>query len=185
MLGRVRNVICTADDMGDPVEHVFERGHEVVGRPAVRADDHDVLELLVRVFDPSENQIVPGSDPLVGHAEADRAFVLVGLFLGDEPLCDLLGFLDPIELEGHVCIPVEAEPPKRLLDLVRCCSDFSARVGVLDPQSKLAFLVAGEKPVEKRRVHAADVEEAGRTRRKADSDGHVSSVLPCPQGSRR
>ena len=54
---------------------------EVVGRPAVGADDHEVGELLVRELDPAAHGVVPADDALVGHAEADRALVLVGLAL--------------------------------------------------------------------------------------------------------
>src|SRR5947207_1573651 len=81
-------------------------------------------------------------------------------------LRDFLGFLHPVELEGHVTIPVEAEPAERILDLAGRLGDLPARVGVLDSEPKLAALVAREEPVEERSPDAADVEVAGRTRRK-------------------
>src|SRR5512132_16501 len=174
-------MVLAADNVRAPVAHVFEGRDEVVGRTPVRADEHDVFELLIRVLDPTENQVVPGGRALVGHAEADRALVLVGLLLRNEPVPHLLRLGHPVELEGHIAVRVEAEPTQRLLDLVGRRLDFPARVGVLDTQQELAAFVTGEEPVEERRVDAADVQEAGRTRRKADSDGHASSVLRCPQ----
>ena len=182
LLRRVGNVVLATDHVRNPVEHVLERRDEVVGRPAVRADENDVLELLVRVFDRAENQVVPGRGALVGHAKADRAVVLVGLLVRDELVRDFLRVGHPVELERHLTVPLETEPAQRLLDLLRCCLDFPARVRVFDPQQELAAFVAGEQPVEERGVDAADVQEAGRTRRKADSDGHGSSVLRCPGG---
>src|SRR5205823_2379022 len=96
---------------------------------------------------------------------------------------DLLRPDHPLELERHLAVPVETEPAQRLLDLVGRLRHLAARVRVLDPEQKLAALMAREQPVEKRRVDAADVQEAGRTRREADSGGHLRSVLPCPRGS--
>ena len=70
-----------AQDMGDPVEPVLDRRCEVVGRPSIRADRDQVLELLVRVLDPAADEVVPRGHALVGHADADRALVLVCLAL--------------------------------------------------------------------------------------------------------
>ena len=173
LLGRVRDVVATADDMRDRVEPVLDRRREVVRRPAVRAEDDDVLERLVLVLDAVEDQVVPGRDALVGHAEADRTVVLVRLALLDEPPRLRLAALEPVELERDRTVQVEAEPAQRLLDLLRGKSDLTTRVRVLDPQVELATLVAREQPVEERRVHVADVQEAGRARGHADADAHA------------
>ena len=67
--------------------------------------------------------------------------------------------LHPVELECDLAVPVEAEPAERLLDLLCRLGHLAAGVGVLDPQPELASLVAGEQPVEERRVDVPDVEE--------------------------
>ena len=51
LLRRVRDVIVAAQDVRDPVQPVFDRRGEVVGRPSVGAEDDEVLDLLVRVLD--------------------------------------------------------------------------------------------------------------------------------------
>ena len=71
--------------MRDPVERVLDRRGEVVRRPPVRAQDHDVLDRLVRHLDAAEDDVVPGGRALVRHAEPDRALVLVGLALVEQP----------------------------------------------------------------------------------------------------
>ena len=75
---------------------------------------------------------------LVGHPHADRALVLVCLALVDQSLRLGPAVLHPVELEGDLPVPVEAEPAKRLLDLLGRFGDLAARVGVLDPQPELA-----------------------------------------------
>src|SRR3954453_5248571 len=81
LLRRVRDVVLTTDDVSDPVPHVFHRRGEVVRRTAVRANEDDVLQLIVRELDAAADGVVPGGDTLVRHAEADRALVLAGLSL--------------------------------------------------------------------------------------------------------
>src|SRR5205823_997161 len=83
-------------------------------------------------------------DALVRHAKTRRSLVLVGLLLGDELLCDLLRPNHPVELERHLAVPVETEPAERLLDLVGRLRHLAARVRVLDPEQKLAALMARE-----------------------------------------
>ena len=95
-------------------------------------------------------------DTLVGHAEADRALVLVRLALGEQAPRLLLAALEPVELERDRAVPVEAEPAQRLLDLLRRLGDLAGRVRVLDPQPELAAVVTGKKPVEERRAHVPD-----------------------------
>ena len=172
-------MVLGADHVGDPVEHVLEGRDEVVGRPAVRADEHEVLELLVRVLDPAEDDVLPDGDALVGHPEADRALVLVGLAFGDELPSHLLRSFHPVELEGDLAVEVEPEPAERLLDLAYRLGDLAACVGVLDPQVELAALVPREQPVEQRGACTAHVQVAGRARREADANGHTVRLLAC------
>ena len=140
---------------------------------------HEVLDLLVRVLDAAADQVVPGGDPLVGHAHADRALVLVRLALLDQALGLLAAALHAVELERDLAVPVHAEPAERLLDLLGRLGDLPARVRVLDPQPELAAFVAREEPVEERRVDVPDVEEAGRARGEADDWGHGDIVGAC------
>ena len=122
---------------------------------------HDVLELVVRILDSAADDVVPGGDALVRHAEADRTFVLVRLPRGDELVGNAAAVVHPVELERERAVPVDPEPAERLLDLVDRLGDLAARVGVLDPEPDLAALMPGEEPVEEDRADAADVEEAG------------------------
>ena len=64
------------------------------------------------------HDVVPGRDAVVGHAEADRALVLVGLPFGDELVRDAPAVVEPVELKGDRAVPVEPEPAQRILDLV-------------------------------------------------------------------
>ncbi len=170
--GRVRHVVIAPDHVCDPVGDVVDRAGEVVGRAPVGADDHRVGEVLVRELDPAAHRVVPGDRPLVRHPEADRALVEVCLALGDQPLAEYARIVHPVELEADRTVPVDAEPAQRLLDLLDRLLDLAARVRVLDPQQAFAPLLAREEPVEEEGPHASDVQESGRARRHADSDGH-------------
>ena len=164
-------MIVAADHVRNAVEPVFERGSEVVRRSAVRANEHDVFELLVRELDPALDRVVPAGHALVGHPDPDRALVLVGLSLVHEAQRLCCGPLHAIELEGRRSIPVDAEPGKRALDLRDGLSHLAARVRVLDPQQARAGSPACEQPVEEERSHAADVEKPGRARSHANANG--------------
>ena len=155
-----------------PIVHVLDGRCEVVGRPAVGAHDHEVLELLARELDAAADGVVPGRHALVRHPEADRAVVLVRLARLDEPGGQLAAPLHRVELEGDGPVPVDADPFERSLDLLGRLGHLAARVGVLDPQQALAAATAGEEPVEEKRVDATDVEEPGRARCHADTDAH-------------
>src|SRR4029077_4236330 len=132
-----------------------------------------------------------GGDTLVRHAEADRALVLIGLALVDEPACDLGAVIEAVELKRDVPVPVEPEPAKRPLDLLRRLVDLAARIRVLDAKTELAAIVTGEEPVEERGPDVPDVQEAGWARGHADADGHAVRLLRCclepivREGSRR
>ena len=170
---RVRDVVVAADHVRDPVEHVLDRRGEVVGRASVGADDHEVGEVLVLELDPPADGVVPADDALVGHPEADRSLVEVGLAFLDEPLRVGAHLVHPVELEGDRAVPVDPEPPERLLDLLGGLGDLAARVGVLDPQAALAALLARVEPVEEERPDTADMQEAGRARGHADANAHA------------
>ena len=176
LLRRVRDVVLAADDVRDPVPDVLHRRGEVVGRPAVGADEHEVLDRLVRDLDAVADDVVPARRPLVRHPEPDRALVLVRLAVGHELVGDAPAVVHPVELEGVRPVPVEAEPAERVLDLVDRLRDLARGVGVLDPQPELPALVAREEPVEERGADVADVEEPGRAGSHADADGHGGSV---------
>jgi hypothetical protein len=165
-------VVVAANHVRDPVQPVLDRRGEVVGRAAVRANEHEIFELLVRELDAPLHRVVPAGRALVRHPEPDRSVVLVRLPLVDEAPRLLLAPLEAVELEGHVTVPVDPEPGERARDLLHRLGHLAVRVGVLDPEQALTAAPAREEPVEEERADAADVEEAGRARGHADSDGH-------------
>ena len=177
LLRSVRDVVLAADHMRDLVEHVVDRRGEVVGRAAVGAQDHEVVEVLVLHLDPAADDVVPAGRALVGHAEADRALVLVRLALVDELPAEALRVLHPVELEADRSVPVDPEPGERALDLLGRLGHLAARVRVLDPQEGLAALRSGEQPVEEERADAPDVEQAGGARSHADADGRSHGTI--------
>ena len=174
LLRRVRDVVVAADHMRDSIEPVVEGRSEVVRRAAVRAEQNEILELLVRELDAVLDRVVPAGRAFVGYADADRALVLVGRSLGDEPRRLLLGALEAVELERRLLVPVDAEPAKRTLDLGNRLGDLPARVGVLDPQQALAPAPTREEPVEEEGAHSPDVEKARGGRCHANADAHAA-----------
>src|SRR5206468_664062 len=138
---------------------------------------HEVVELVVLDLDPALDRVVPGRRAIVGHAEADRALVLVGGALGDETPSLVLAAFEPVELEGDGTVPVDAEPCERALDLLDRLGDLPARVSVLDPQPALAAAASREEPVEEEGAHAADVEEPGRARSHTHSHRHEAGIV--------
>ena len=176
LLRRVGDVVVAPDDVRDAVQPVLDGRGEVVGRPTIRANGDEVVELYVRVLDPPADEILPAGDAVVGHADADGALVLVGRVLGDEALRLLLAALHAVELKRDVVVPVQAEPAERLEDLLGGLGDLAARVRVLDPEVERAALVAREEPVEQRRPNTPDVQQAGGARGEADSDRHLGRL---------
>ena len=110
LAGRVRDVILRADHVGDAVEDVVDRADEVVGRPAVGADDHEVGQELVPELDLAADGVNPGDRSLLRLAEADRSFVLVRSPFVDELLRELARALCRVELERDRPVPVDADP---------------------------------------------------------------------------
>ena len=179
LLRRVGNVVFAADHVRDARLGIVEGGSEVVRRATVGAQEHEILELLVREFDPPLDRVLPDGRSLVGHAEAHGPIVLVRASVGHQPAGGLRVARERVELELHVAVPVEPEPPQRALDLLDGLRHLAARVGVLDPEQELALLVSRKEPVEERSANTSDVEEAGRAGCKPDADGHAVIVVPC------
>ena len=174
LLRRVRDVIVAADHVRDPVEPVLERRGVVVSRPTVRAHKDEILELGVRELDPTLDCVLPARHPVVRHSDADRALVLVGRALRDEPRCLLPRTLHSVELECRRAVPVDAKPEERALDLGHGLLELAARVGVLDPEEALPAAPPCEEPVEEKGADTSDVEKARRRRSHADSRRHAS-----------
>ena len=122
------------------------------------------------------------------HLELDRAFVLVGQAVGEQGLDPPLviwpcaGFGNkgrnrPCTARWRRCVsgPSSQSSPSQRRPLridVHRLLRVARRVGVLDAQDERAAGVPGVQPVEQRRAGAADVEEAGRTRRKTNTRFH-------------
>src|SRR5204863_5675815 len=64
-------------------------------------------------------------------------------------------------------VPGEGEPAEAVEDRRQRGLDVALLIGVVDAQHVLAAVAACEEPVEQRRAHPADVEEAGRAGREA------------------
>src|SRR4029450_11163758 len=105
-----------------------------------RANEHDVLQPVVRELDATADRVLPARDAVVGHAEADRALVLVRLVLGHELGGELAAAVHRVELERDGPVPFDAEPEQRPLDLLGRLLDLAAGVGVLAPQPALSAL---------------------------------------------
>src|SRR5271165_7130902 len=67
-------------------------------------------------------------------------------------------------------VPVETEPAKTLEDRLQSLGDVALLVGVVDTKDKLAAVLAGEQPVEKRRADTTNVQVARRARSKTRTD---------------
>ena len=120
----------------------------------------------------SSKRVCPG-----GHLEADGARVVVRLALAHQGLRVLAIELGPLRLEVRRVrpadvrpfVPVEPEPAQAVDDAGDHLPRRPLGVGVLDAQHERAAMPPREQPVEERRARAADVEVAGRGRRKADA----------------
>ena len=146
-----------------------------VGRPS-DADEHDVLELLVRRLDAAEHEVVlRRSSPrrACGSGSRPRPRTRGPTSTSRRASSWQRSIRSSWKLSA---VPVEPEPRERALDLLGRPLDLAAHVGVLDPQQALAALLAREQPVEQERARGADVEEAGRRRRHANPDGHRAIV---------
>src|SRR3974390_1724423 len=82
------------------------------------------------------------------------------------------------ELEYDLAVPGQSEPGEAVDDGGDGCGSRALAVGVLDSQQHLAAAVACIEPVEQRRSGSADMEEAGRGRRKTGNDG-LTHRRPC------
>ena len=82
VLGRVGEVVLTADDVADLHGRVVDDDGEVVQRRAVRPDDDEIAAEVGHVdLDPSAHDVVEGDDALTDAEAQDRAPAL-GLALG-------------------------------------------------------------------------------------------------------
>ena len=130
-----------------------------------------------------------GLSDLVGETHGERGQPCAGqLRLGEDQLRLTLSAVDGIDrlLDLHevltlVCskavqtephLPLDPEPAKRPLDLLRRLGHLAGGVGVLDAEQALAAAPAREEPVEEERPDAADMKEPRRRGRHADANAH-------------
>ena len=79
MLGRVREVVLAADDVGDRHRRVVDDDREVVERRAVAADDDEVAAEVRDIdLDVTADDVVEGDDALAD-PEPQRAATALGL----------------------------------------------------------------------------------------------------------
>ena len=110
---------------------------------------------------------------LLGRAEAGVGAALVPELLGGLAVeVEALGLLVGAEVAADLgaLVPVEAEPTHGAQDDLRVLLGGAGGVGVVDAQDEDAVVRAGKSPVVDGRAGAADVELAGRGRRKTDAD---------------
>ena len=97
---------------------------------------------------------------------------MVGLALA-EPLLDHFAVTRiALGLVEGPFVRVEAEPFHAVQDRLDRFGRGALAVGVLDAQDERAAVAARVQPAEKRRAHAADVQEAGRAGGESGADGH-------------
>ena len=71
LAGGVVHMVVPPDDMGDVHERVIHHGAEVISRPAVAAQDDQIVQLFVVEFDRSFDQVAKDGDALLRGLEAD------------------------------------------------------------------------------------------------------------------
>ncbi len=118
----------------------------------------------------------PGDDVLAGAVAVVSAPLLVELLRRG---C-VLGQVGRLEVRSLVLAGVDAEPGESADDAIDPLGLVARRVGVLDPQHHRAAGLQRQCPVEQDRPRAADMEHAGRRRRKAQPDVRI----PASHGSR-
>jgi hypothetical protein len=69
-------------------------------------------------------------------------------------------------------IPIEPEPAESVQNWGEGRFDVPLLIGIVDPQQELPAVLAGEKPIEQRRPHAADVKIAGGAGSESRADSH-------------
>ena len=204
LLGRVRQVVVAADDLGDPHVGVVDRDREVVDRGAVGARDHEVVLEAILERDRAANHIVDHGLPLVGGAEANRrplpgprlaavsGATVVGLpgahllggrrvgigASGVDQLGDSLAMgIGSLGLAQRPLVPVELEPAQRVEDLLDVLGGRALAVGVLDPQHQRSAGPARREPVIECGPRPADVQGPGGRRCESDSRGGAHQLL--------
>src|SRR5262249_46503867 len=76
--------------------------------------------------------------------------------------------VEPLALQVRAFVPVETEPPERVLDADDPLRARPRHVGVFDAEHEHAVVTTGIEPVEQRCASAADVERARRRGREPD-----------------
>ena len=188
LLGRVREVILAAHDVGDGGVEVVDRDGEVVEDGQVRSGDHRVVEMDVGERRVAADEVVHDGRAIVGHAQAHRALGfdhaakpavgamlgLVGVDLGlrgraavrvalvEELRQNLLMAIGARHLADRALVVVDLQPAQRVEDLLDVLGGGALAVGIFDPQDERPAVVPREQPVVQRRARAADVQRAGR-----------------------
>ena len=183
-------MILAADDARDVHLDVVHNVDEMKHRLTVGAHDHEIRIGLLAVgefADDVAGHHVGDCHWLAGHAELDRALVLVRQILVEQFLNSALVNLAALRLKirpaitlallhgvaGHrPLIPVEPEPAQAVEDHIDRLAGVTGVVGILYAQHESAAGVSRIKPVEQRRAGAANVKIAGGAGSKSNSNTH-------------
>ena len=181
VLGRVRNVIVTADDVRDPHVDVIDHDRQVIERMAIGSDDDEVFKVGAVELDPPMHDVVE-SDDAVGHLEADRALIVIRAARIDQ---SLRGGPMPVVAGGlkvwrvgsarvGTFVPRQPEPPEALKDPRHHVGGRALDIGVFDAQHERPAVAPGVQPVEERRPGAADVQKTCGGWSKANARDHTA-----------
>ena len=101
-----------------------------------------------------------------------RAITVISLALAEEPADDFGVSIEAPGLVERSLVVIEAQPLHAVEDHLHGFLRRTLSVGVLDAQDEHAAVAPRVQPAEKRRAHAADVQQAGGARGKAGAHGH-------------
>ena len=191
-------MIFAANDVRDAHLDVVHDVDEMEHRLAVGAHDDETRIGLLAIgefADDVAGDHVGDRHRLAGHAELDRALVLVRQILVEQFLNSALVNLAALRLKIRAAIalallhgaarhrpfvPVKAEPAQAVEDHIDRLAAVAGVVGVLHAQHKRAAGVPGIKPVEQRRASAANVKIARRAGSKSNSNSHKKPARTLP-----
>src|ERR1700726_4227638 len=180
VLGRVRQMIFTADDVRDFHLHVVDHIDEMKNPRSIGATHSQVrVRSGIRQvkIDFAANDII-NHDVLARRTKSQRALIfedVTGILqLFQVALVKFgpfaLQIRSKISADVWTLIPIQPEPLQPFVDCRHGFIDVARSIGIFYSQNEFSALMPGEQPIEKRRARAPDVEITGRRWGKADAD---------------